>query len=231
MSKAGRRRQSPIWDFFDYDSEGDASKCLVENKEGKVCGTKLKGKNPTNLKSHLRSTHKEAYSSFLSKEAASAPEETPQAVKPKTITECFNRPNSYWLVNSTEHSKREEALVDIFIETGATTQLCNARSFQRYSSVMEPRFKTPKAARVNKLIISRFEDGKKKLKGIIADARKVTLSLDGWSKRGLTAAFMGISACFYHPPTDQVYHALLNLHRMQHPHTGESISLCIDETM
>ncbi|KAL2076551.1 hypothetical protein ACEWY4_015142 [Coilia grayii] len=42
---------------------------------------------------------------------------------------------------------------------------------------------------------------------------------------------MGVSACFYYPPGGQVYHALLNLHRIEHPHTGECIACCIDETL
>lgn len=55
--------------------------------------------------------------------------------------------------------------------------------------------------------------------------------MDGWSKRGLTASFIGVSACFYHQPGGHVYHALLNLHRIEHPHTGESIAHCIDEIL
>lgn len=42
---------------------------------------------------------------------------------------------------------------------------------------------------------------------------------------------MGVSACFYHPPGGQVHHALLNLHHLEHPHTGESIARCIDQTL
>ena len=42
---------------------------------------------------------------------------------------------------------------------------------------------------------------------------------------------MGVSACFNHPPGGQVYHALLNLHRIEHPHTGEAIARCIDQTV
>lgn len=42
---------------------------------------------------------------------------------------------------------------------------------------------------------------------------------------------MCVSACFYHPPQGQVYHALLNLHQLEHPHTGESIAHCIDQTL
>ncbi|TKS88171.1 hypothetical protein D9C73_023399 [Collichthys lucidus] len=72
---------------------------------------------------------------------------------------------------------------------------------------------------------------KKGLKEILKDARKLTLCVDGWSKKGLTASFLGVSACFYHPPGGRVYHALLSLHRLDHPHTGECIARCIDETM
>ncbi|ROI42820.1 hypothetical protein DPX16_7097 [Anabarilius grahami] len=42
---------------------------------------------------------------------------------------------------------------------------------------------------------------------------------------------MGVPACFYHPPGGQVHHALLNLHHLKHPHTGESIARCIDQTL
>ncbi|KAK7156972.1 hypothetical protein R3I94_006889 [Phoxinus phoxinus] len=42
---------------------------------------------------------------------------------------------------------------------------------------------------------------------------------------------MGVSACFYHPPRGQVHHALLNLHHLEHPHTGESIARCINQTL
>ena len=76
-----------------------------------------------------------------------------------------------------------------------------------------------------------MEKAKHKLKEIIKDARKVTLCVDGWSKRGLTSSFIGVSACLYHPPGGQVYHALLNLHRIENPHTGEAIDGCIDDTL
>ena len=71
MAKVGRRRQCPIWDFFEYDSETNKCKCLAEIKTGEICGALLKGKNPTNLKAHLRSTHKEAYTAYENKEAES----------------------------------------------------------------------------------------------------------------------------------------------------------------
>ncbi|CAI5682892.1 unnamed protein product [Oreochromis niloticus] len=155
-------------------------------------------------------------------------ETTPQ----KTLMQCFQRrPDGCWLVNSQEHHKREEALVNMFIETGISTQLSESIAFKNFSNSLEPKFRTPGAARVNCLIGAKVDIAKQKLKELIKEARKLTLCVDGWSKRGLTASFMGVSACFYHPPGGQVHHALPNLHRLEHPHTGEAIARCIDQTL
>ncbi|KAL2085084.1 hypothetical protein ACEWY4_018404 [Coilia grayii] len=243
MAKVGRKRQSPIWDFFEYNSETDRSKCIVLEAGHNICGTVLKGKNPTNLKVHLRSSHRDANSEYLAKVAAcsSTPGATqseitsrrPTSIHETTIIDCFQgqTDRSWWSVNTQEHHKRENALVHMFIQTGMSTRLCDSIAFRKFSAALEPKFRSPGAARVNNLIGAKMEKAKHKLKEIINDARKLTLCVDGWSKRGLTASFMGVSACFYYPPGGQVYHALLNLHRIEHPHTGESIARCIDETL
>lgn len=55
------------------------------------------------------------------------------------------------------------------------------------------------------------------------------MCVDGWSKRGLKSSFLvclnvfNISLC--------LKHALLNLHRLEHPHTSEVITHCIDLTL
>lgn len=78
MAKVGRKWQSPIWDFFEYDSETDRSKCIVLEAGHKICGTVLRGKNPTNLKVHLRSSHRDANSEYLAKVASCS--STPGAI-------------------------------------------------------------------------------------------------------------------------------------------------------
>jgi len=111
------------------------------------------------------------------------------------------------------------------------TYQCESIAFKKFANVLEPKFKTPGAARVNSLIGANMDTVKQKLKEIIKNARKLTLCVDGWSKRGLTSPFMGVSPCFYHPGSGQVHHALLNLHYLEHPHTGEAIAHCIDQTL
>lgn len=48
---SGRKVQSSVWRYFDYEPSLQKSRC-------KECGSLLKGKNTTNLLTHLRSKHK-----------------------------------------------------------------------------------------------------------------------------------------------------------------------------
>ena len=72
-AKVGRKRHSPIWDYFEYDAVSDKSKCLVVETDNTTCGALIKGKNPTNLKVHLKSSHKKANQLYLDKLKDAAP--------------------------------------------------------------------------------------------------------------------------------------------------------------
>ncbi|MEQ2305626.1 hypothetical protein AMECASPLE_039679 [Ameca splendens] len=65
-AKLGRKRQSPVWDYFEFDCILDTSKYLVVEQD-QICGQFLKGKNPTNLKVHLKSSNKRANLAYLEK--------------------------------------------------------------------------------------------------------------------------------------------------------------------
>ena len=67
---SGRKKESCIWDYFKYDMVSDLTTCMVDvsprmletadtaqtgnDLPSSKCGRKLSGKNPTNLKTHLR---------------------------------------------------------------------------------------------------------------------------------------------------------------------------------
>jgi len=50
----GRKRESDVWQHFQYLDGKKKSKCIVSDNKGKICGFEVCGKNPTNLKSHIR---------------------------------------------------------------------------------------------------------------------------------------------------------------------------------
>ena len=60
VAKVGRKWQSPVRDYFEYDCVTDKSKCLVVENDNMAYGALLKGKNPTYLKVRLKSAHKKA---------------------------------------------------------------------------------------------------------------------------------------------------------------------------
>ena len=77
---------------------------------------------------------------------------------------------------------------------------------------------------LNGLINNKVEAVKDKMKEMLAATRKVTIGTDIWAKKGLTMSFVGISAAFYDPKRGSAVHVMHNLHKIPHPHTGESIA-------
>lgn len=55
IGRSGRHRESGVWQFYSFDNGTRKSKCTA-------CGRLIAGKNPTNLKSHLKSNHKDRFS-------------------------------------------------------------------------------------------------------------------------------------------------------------------------
>lgn len=54
------------------------------------------------------------------------------------------------------------------------------------------------------------------------------LGMDIWTKRGLTASFLAISACNFCTQEEKAKHILLNLVQLSHPHTADCIKTCVD---
>lgn len=70
-----------------------------------------------------------------------------------------------------------------------------------------------------------------KIQADLQMCRRMVLTTDCWSKRGLNGSFLAISASFFHPNNHQPKHILLNLHSLSHPHTGDMIADKIQLTL
>ena len=66
---------------------------------------------------------------------------------------------------------------------------------------------------------------------LINETRKITICLAIWTKKALTASFLGISRCFFSETKQMPVHAFLALHAIQHPHTGEMVAECLTRTL
>jgi hypothetical protein len=65
---AGRKRDSPVWEYFVYDVACDKSICKVTESDKPSCNITLARKNSSNLVSHLRRVHSDAYNRYCEKE-------------------------------------------------------------------------------------------------------------------------------------------------------------------
>lgn len=77
----------------------------------------------------------------------------------------------------------------------------------------------------------RFEETRTKLQELVTLARKVTICLDAWTKKGLSASFLGISASFFNPVSRKPCHILLSLVELTESHTGEMLSGCLERCL
>lgn len=76
---SGRKRDSPVWVYFEYKPDINKSKCLVlDEKTNKQCGKLTAGKNPTNLKAHLSTAHPMIASQLKQKEQVEKEEKRKQ---------------------------------------------------------------------------------------------------------------------------------------------------------
>ncbi|XP_057201522.1 uncharacterized protein LOC130561312 [Triplophysa rosa] len=93
---------------------------------------------------------------------------------------------------------------------------------------IDKRLAVPKKTKINNLVDQLYDDEKQKFRKQLTKVRKITLGLDIWTKRGLTASFLAISACYFCPQEEKAKHILLTLVQLSHPHTAECIKTCVD---
>jgi len=60
LNLGDRPKTSGVCEYFKFNIDTGFSQCIVQ-VDTKMCGRKFSGRNPTNLKSHLASFHKEEY--------------------------------------------------------------------------------------------------------------------------------------------------------------------------
>lgn len=96
---------------------------------------------------------------------------------------------------------------------------------------VDRRLTVPKKTKISNLIDTQYEDERQKFKKKLAAARRVSIGLDLWTKKGLTASFLAISSCYFCVEQNKPEHILLALEQVAHPHTAQSIKACVDKCM
>lgn len=133
--------------------------------------------------------------------------------------------------DSQEQRSKEGAIAQWLARTAIPVRTVEHEEFIVMMEKIDKRLTVPKKTKMTNLIDDMYLSGKVKFKQRLAMARKVTIGLDIWTKKGLTASFLAISACYFNTDDNKPEHILLNLKQLTHPHTAQVISGLVDESL
>ncbi|XP_037534019.1 E3 SUMO-protein ligase ZBED1-like [Nematolebias whitei] len=192
----GRKPRKDLWTYFVFNPTERRTECIVEGDGGK-CGFKLGGKNTTNLKRHLKAHHPDIFSKIPE---ILTPKEKPGGPKndrsQSSIPAAFAAGSKYKTDSQEQHAK-EQAIALWIGRTGLPACTVEDEDFILMMETFDKRLTIPKRTKINNLVDKIYDGEKQKFKERLATAHKITIGLDIWTKKGLTASFLAISACFF----------------------------------
>ena len=132
---------------------------------------------------------------------------------------------SKYKTDSLELSVKEKAIAQWIARTGLPVRTIEDEDFVLMMKTIDKKLTIPKKTKINNLIDQLYIAEKQKFKERLATARRTTICMDIWTKKGLTASSLTISACYFCTQENKPQHILLKLDQISHPHTAECIRL------
>jgi hypothetical protein len=116
--------------------------CVVNEKTGENCNAEISGKNPTNLKRHLQAFHKEANEIMKTGDGEreltkKKKNDTEDVRNSQTIVDCLRKNKTSWPVGSVEHMSRQNAMVDMVIDSACPVNFVNNTKFKEFCSSLD----------------------------------------------------------------------------------------------
>ena len=104
--------------------------------------------------------------------------------------------------------------------TSVPSSIVENGHFRSFVESCDPRYKCPGRYKLSMEIDNIAEIMKSNITSSLAQARKVNMCADLWSKKGLTSSYLGITCHYYSPRDSTIQHATLAVRRIPYPHTG-----------
>jgi hypothetical protein len=156
-SLAGRKRDSFVWNYFNYDDTSGKSICQVCVRDDKVCGVGITGKNTSNLVVHLQRFHKQEHVAYVQQEQSKkcvrqgtstkrpSQSSSDNGMKTQILQSCLQRHTVSWSSDSNEHKERLRSVMNMVIDTNIplTVMDKNYSSFRAMIKTMDSKFKLP----------------------------------------------------------------------------------------
>ena len=199
-----------------------------------MCGKTFSGKFSTNLKLHLKSSHREVYDEVIKKERQNKEKENEKKSCTRANAACnfsmesnqpqfttfLKRPKLY--NNEDPKCKAITKKLSIFLAaSSAPISLVEDPTFSSLITELDSRYSIPSRYMMSKKIDEVLIDLKGNILSHMLQARKVNFCTDIWSKKGMTACFIGVTAHFF--ASHKRHNVTLAVKRVPSPHTGEEV--------
>lgn len=230
------KKRSPAWKFFDFDETAGKSVCQVRLSGEETCGVTIPGKYPTNLKQHLRKSHPEEHAQVLRMEASikKAKDEAEAlkiSISHKASATASKQLTLSQSLSGGKHYKKESERytmitrkLAVFVgSSNVANRVVETAEFRDLLHVLDSRYKVPGRAVITREVEKILIEIKARASTFLQEASKVSICADIWSKRGLTASFLGITAHFFSRKDHKRHCLTLAVRRMPSPHTADHV--------
>ena len=177
----------------------------------------------SNLKKHLKNHNPNQFKELENAESESKMRKRSHAFTSQTTLHQQIQTTQYY----SKDSKRQEAITKklaVFIgATNVPLSLVDREEFRALLSDMDKRYCAPHREKLGQEIDKVYSKLKANI-SLVLEIAQVTICADIWSKSGLTASFLGITAhCFTHHNLKR-HNITLALRRFPSPHTGDRVA-------
>ena len=101
--------------------------------------------------------------------------------------------------------------------------------FQELLCKLDSRYQTPGRFKIAKELDMLYSNLKEDLRKSLDSAERISLCADIWSKKGMTASFLGLTAHYYSRSKKAKCNITIAVRRFESPHTAERVSKLVDE--
>ena len=181
--------------------EDNKSVCKVIVATGKECGSKFAGKFPTNLRKHLEKNHTEEYKTVEKKEEKKKQqgEKAKKAQSPKSPTSIES--NLLGARPCDKDSVRYQSIsrkLAIFIgASNVPNSLVSNTDFRDFVEELNPKYDIPDRAAMSKALDLLLMEMKGKISAGLNDSGKIALTINLWSKKGMSESFLRVTGLFF----------------------------------
>ena len=251
MSNTPGRPKGGIWHYFSYDEKEGHSVCMVEKKsrteehnDDSLCSKTFKGKFTTNLKLYLKKEHAEEYKLLEEEEKKKKKER--KRDNGRKVKRNYASSNSFpQQTNLTDiarqkkmyevHSVKQRSITKkmaIFVgSSNVALSLVENMEFRELICELDPRYQVPGRFKIGKDLDLIYSKLKRDLTESLNSAEKISLCADIWSKKGMSAAFLGLTAHCYHRAKKEKCNVTIAVRRFESPHTAERVTQLVDNIL